>query len=33
MSWKKTNDPRVTGKGPDFDKFPYLGGAPKFPGR
>ena len=30
---KKTNDPRVTGKGPDFDKFPYLGGAPKFPGR
>ena len=30
---EKTNDPRVTGKGPDFDKFPYLGGAPKFPGR
>ena len=30
---KKTNDPRVTGNGPDFDKFPYLGGAPKFPGR
>ena len=28
----KTGDPRVTGKGPDFDKFPYLGGAPKFPG-
>ena len=30
---EKTNDPRVTGKGPDFDKFPYLGGTPKFPGR
>ncbi len=30
---EKTNDPRVTGNGPDFDKFPYLGGAPKFPGR
>lgn len=30
---RKTNDPRVTGNGPDFDKFPYLGGAPKFPGR
>ncbi|MGE4550458.1 MAG: hypothetical protein AAEJ57_03635, partial [Opitutales bacterium] len=29
---KKTGDPRVTGKEPDFDKFPYLGGAPKFPG-
>ena len=29
---KKTGDPRVTGKGPDFDKFPYLGGAPKYPG-
>ena len=29
---RKTGDPRVTGKGPDFDKFPYLGGAPKFPG-
>ncbi|MBT5380978.1 MAG: DUF4976 domain-containing protein, partial [Opitutae bacterium] len=28
----KTGDPRVTGKGPDFDKFPYLGGTPKFPG-
>jgi N-sulfoglucosamine sulfohydrolase len=28
---KKTGDPRVTGKGPDFDKFPYLGGAPKYP--
>jgi len=30
---KKTNDPRVTGNGPEFDKFPFLGGAPKFPGR
>jgi arylsulfatase A-like enzyme len=29
---KKSGDPRVTGKGPDFDKFRYLGGAPKFPG-
>ena len=29
---RKTRDPRATGKGPDFDKFPYLGGAPKFPG-
>ncbi len=29
---RKTGDPRVTSKGPDFDKFPYLGGAPKFPG-
>ena len=27
---RKTGDPRVTGKGPDFDKFPYLGGAPKY---
>ena len=29
---RKTSDPRVTGQGPDFDKFPYLGGAPKHPG-
>lgn len=29
---EQTGDPRVTGKGPDFDKFPYLGGAPTFPG-
>ncbi|MEC9475416.1 MAG: sulfatase [Planctomycetota bacterium] len=29
---KKTGDPRVTGEGPDFDQFPYLGGAPRFPG-
>ncbi|MBL62689.1 MAG: heparan N-sulfatase [Opitutae bacterium] len=29
---RKTGDPRVTGKGADFDKFPYLGGAPKFQG-
>jgi N-sulfoglucosamine sulfohydrolase len=28
---RKTGDPRVTGKEPDFDKFPYLGGAPKYP--
>ena len=28
---RKTGDPRVTGKGPDFDKFPYLGGAPQYP--
>ncbi len=29
---ENSGDPRVTGKGPDFDSFPYLGGAPKFPG-
>ena len=29
---KKTADPRVTGKGPDFDQFPYLGSGPRFPG-
>ena len=29
---KETGDPRITGKGPDFDKFPYLGGVPKYPG-
>ncbi len=29
---RKTGDPRLTGTGPDFDKYPYLGGAPKFPG-
>ena len=29
---KRTGDPRVTGEGPDFDSFRYLGGAPKFPG-
>lgn len=29
---KKTGDPRVTGLGPDFDSFPYIGGAPKYPG-
>lgn len=29
---RKTEDPRVTGKGPDFDTFRYLGGAPKYPG-
>jgi hypothetical protein len=29
---KKTGDPRAVGKGDIFDKSPYLGGAPKFPG-
>ena len=29
---ERTGDPRVTGEGPDFDQFPYLGGAPQFPG-
>ena len=29
---EKTGDQRVSGKGPDFDQFPYLGGAPQFPG-
>ena len=29
---KKTKDPRVMGKGHLFDKYPYSGGAPKFPG-
>lgn len=29
---KASGDPRVTGKGPNFDEFPYLGGAPTFPG-
>ena len=29
---RKTGDPRITGKGPNFDNFPYLGGAPRFPG-
>lgn len=28
---EKSGDPRVTGTGPDFDQFPYLGGAPQFP--
>ena len=28
---KATADPRVVG-GVDFDRFPYLGGGPKFPG-
>jgi len=27
---KRTADPRVTGTGPDFDRFPYLGGAPRY---
>jgi len=29
---KAAEDPRVTGQGPDFDSFDYLGGVPKFPG-
>ena len=30
---KRTGDPRATGQDIDFDAFPYLGGAPKFPGK
>ena len=29
---KQTGDPRAAGQGDFFDEFPYLGGAPKFPG-
>lgn len=29
---KDTDDPRVDGEGDFFDKYPYLGGAPKYPG-
>ena len=29
---KRTNDPRSDGGGSEFDSFPYLGGAPTFPG-
>ena len=29
---KKTRDPRVIGGGEKFDKYPYYGGTPKFPG-
>jgi hypothetical protein len=29
---EKTGDPRVVGGGERFDRFPYLGGAPKYPG-
>ncbi len=29
---KASGDPRAHGKGDVFDKFPYLGGAPKYPG-
>lgn len=32
MELKKRGDPRATGEKIDFDAFPYLGGAPKFPG-
>jgi arylsulfatase A-like enzyme len=28
---EKTGDPRVTGKGDQFDEYPYLGGGPKHP--
>ena len=30
---KSTGDPRAFGRGEMFDKFPYLGGAPKYRGR
>ena len=29
---RATGDPRVTGGGDRFDTYPYLGGAPKYPG-
>jgi N-sulfoglucosamine sulfohydrolase len=29
---EQSGDPRVTGIGPNFDEFPYLGRAPTFPG-
>jgi len=29
---KETGDPRALGKGDMFDRFPYLGGGPKYPG-
>lgn len=29
---KQSGDPRADGRGDFFDEFPYLGGAPKFPG-
>ncbi|NOX53029.1 MAG: heparan N-sulfatase, partial [Planctomycetes bacterium] len=29
---RATGDPRAFGRGDVFDKYPYLGGAPKFPG-
>ena len=28
----KSGDPRAKGGGDEFDRDPYLGGAPKFPG-
>ncbi len=28
----KSGDPRAKGGGDEFDRYPYLGGAPKFPG-
>ena len=28
----KSGDPRARGDGDEFDRYPYLGGAPKFPG-
>jgi hypothetical protein len=29
---KLTGDPRATGGGDEFDKYPYFGGVPKYPG-
>ena len=29
---KKSADPRVSGQGSKFDQYPYLGGAPRYPG-
>ncbi|MEM7383395.1 MAG: sulfatase/phosphatase domain-containing protein, partial [Verrucomicrobiota bacterium] len=29
---KATGDPRMNGKGDAFDRYPYFGGGPKFPG-
>ena len=28
---KRSGDPRITGNGDELDRFPYLGGAPRFP--
>lgn len=30
---KATGDPRVCGEGEKFDEYPYLGGAPTYPGK
>jgi hypothetical protein len=29
---RASGDPRVVGRGERFDQYPYLGGAPTFPG-